>query len=109
MLHRAVRYRNCALVKATLLLVVAPLILYADSFSPPLAHTGALESQRAGRATPAEDPARSPSGSQKPIRQVQLFPFLLLSRAATRVGTIGASSFRRASKTEPRRATLRVA
>ena len=40
MLHRAVCYRNCALLKATLLLVVAPLILYAFSGFPPLAHTG---------------------------------------------------------------------
>ena len=31
MLHRAARYRNCALLKVTLLLVVAPLILYAFS------------------------------------------------------------------------------
>ena len=31
MLHRAARYRNWALLKATLLLVVAPLILYAFS------------------------------------------------------------------------------
>ena len=40
MLQRAARYRNCALLKATLLLAVAPLILYAFASDPPPAHTG---------------------------------------------------------------------
>ena len=40
MLQRAARYRNFALLKAILLLVVVPLILYANSGGPPLAHTG---------------------------------------------------------------------